>query len=250
MTGGKLEGRVALVTGAARGLGEGFAHAIAAEGAAVILTDVLEAEGRALAAAIGPRALFCAHNVARQDQWQAAVAAGEGAFGPISILVNNAGIHDAGPLTDFSEERYRRVIDVNQVGVFLGMQAVVPSMRRAGGGAIVNSSSTAGLAGFPCAYAYVASKWAVRGMTKSAALELGVDNIRVNSIHPGMIDTPMTAGFTPDKTQPIPRAGRVEEVAKLVLFLVSDDSSYCTGAEFVIDGGQVTIVGTPPSSAD
>jgi 3alpha(or 20beta)-hydroxysteroid dehydrogenase len=142
------------------------------------------------------------------------------------------------------------MMDINLTGCFLGMQAVIPSMRKGGGGSIVNVSSTAGLCGFPAAIGYVASKWAVRGMTKAAALELGPDKIRVNSLHPGMIETPMTSSFAPNLAQAIPRAGKTDEVARLVLFLASEDSSYCTGSEFVIDGGQSILVGMPPSAPE
>lgn len=247
---GKLAGRTALVSGGARGLGEAYARILHGAGASVVITDILEEAGAALAAELGGRALFVAHDVTNAQHWADAVAAGEAAFGPIRILVNNAGIHDGGPIADYPAERFRRMIDINLTGCFLGMQAAVPSMRRGEqGGAIVNVSSTAGLAGFPEATAYVASKWGVRGMTKAAALELGGDAIRVNSLHPGLIDTPMTTGFAPNLAQPIPRAGQVEEVARMVLFLASDDSSYCTGAEFVVDGGQSILVGTPPPKA-
>ena len=241
----RFVGRTAFVSGGARGLGEAFIRGFHREGANVIITDVLEDQGAALAAELGKKAIFVRHDVTSADDWRSAVLAGENAFGSISVLCNNAGIFDAGLIADFPEERYRRVIDINQIGVFLGMQAIVPSMRRAGGGAIVNSSSAAGLVGYAYASAYVASKWAVRGMTKVAALELGGDNIRVNSIHPGIIETAMSGGFRAEMNQPIPRTGGTEEVANLVLFLASDEASYCTGAEFVVDGGQVTAGFTP-----
>jgi 3alpha(or 20beta)-hydroxysteroid dehydrogenase len=244
----RFTGRTAFISGAARGLGAGYARALHREGANVVITDILVDDGEALVAELGDRAMFIRHDVSNSDAWRAAVSAAEDRFGPINILINNAGIHDDGPIDAFPEERFRRMMDINLTGCFLGMQAVIPSMRRAGGGSIINASSTAGLAGFPHAVAYVGSKWAVRGMTKCAALELGADNIRVNSIHPGMIDTPMTTGFTPNDQQAIPRAGTVEEVAKLVLFLASDDAGYCTGGEFVIDGGQVLMVGAPPKT--
>jgi 3alpha(or 20beta)-hydroxysteroid dehydrogenase len=243
----KLAGRTTLVSGSARGLGAAYARALHGAGASVIITDVLVDEGEALQAELGGRALFLRHDVSSSTEWRDVVARGEEAFGPITVLINNAGIHEATMIENYSEERFRRMIDINLTGVFLGMQEILPSMRRGGGGSIVNVSSTAGLCGFPSAIGYIASKWAVRGMTKAAALEFGPDKIRVNSLHPGLIETPMTQAFAPNLAQAIPRAGRMDEVATLVLFLASDDSSYCTGSEFVIDGGQSILVGVPPS---
>lgn len=236
----RLAGKTAFVSGGARGIGAGLCRALHAEGANVVIADLNEDLGRALALELGDRVLFVALDVVSADQWREAVAAGEAHFGPIAILCNNAGIADFGAIADVSEDRYRRVIDVNQVGVYLGMQAILPSMRRAGGGSIINTSSAAGMVGYAEMSAYVASKWAVRGMTKSAALEFCADNIRVNSIHPGIIATELTTGIPIPPHQPIPRAGRPEEVAALVVFLASNESSYCTGAEFLIDGGQLT----------
>ncbi len=241
---GKLEGRVALITGGARGQGAAEAALFATEGAAVIVTDVLDADGAATAKAVGGAYLH--HDVADEGRWQEVVAEILRTHGRLDILVNNAGIFKTGGIVTTSLADYRKVIDVNQVGVFLGMRAVAPSMIERGSGAIVNISSIAGMQGSPGAVAYGASKWAVRGMTKSAASELGRYGIRVNSIHPGIIDTPMLqelpgieAGNGDRWIRRIPagRFAEAHEVAKLALFLASDDSSYSSGAEFIIDGG-------------
>lgn len=189
---------------------------------------------------LGQNARFVRHDVTDADGWQRAVAAAENAFGPVSVLVNNAGILRQQTMEETDEADFWQVLQVNQVGTFLGMRAVLPSMRRAGGGSIVNISSIAGMAGFPGFFGYVATKWAIRGMTKAAALELARDEIRVNSVHPGVIETEMTRDIDKDAmvgTQPIARIGEPSEIANLVLFLASDESSYTTGSEFVADGG-------------
>ena len=225
-----------------------------AEGAEVVVADVLEAEGRALAAELGPGAAFFALDVRDQSAWNAAVAFGEARFGPIDVLVNNAAVTGAGGVRDVTLESYLDTIAVNQLGCLLGMQSVVPSMERAGGGSIVNVSSTSGLIAYTGAIAYVASKWAVRGMTKAAALDLAPLGIRVNSIHPGPVDTPMIhpAGMDDDEFQsrwrhvvPLARAAQPIEIARVVLFLASSDSSYMTGAELAIDGGRTAGVTSP-----
>jgi 3alpha(or 20beta)-hydroxysteroid dehydrogenase len=242
---GKLDGKVALITGAARGQGEAEARLFAAEGAKVVLGDVLDAEGERVAKEIGATALYRHHDVSREESWRAFVAAATERFGPPDVLVNNAGILLIAPLAIMTLEQYRRVIDVNQVGCLLGMQAVIPSMGERGGGAIVNISSIAGLQGVPALGAYVSSKFAILGLTKTAALELGPLGIRVNAICPGGIDTAMGRGDDfgiPDQGTffdglPIARIGRPEEVARAALFLASDDATYCTGTELVVDGG-------------
>ncbi|SHE80000.1 3alpha(or 20beta)-hydroxysteroid dehydrogenase [Seinonella peptonophila] len=238
---GRLDGKVSIITGGARGMGAAHVHRFLEEGAKVVFTDILEEEGIALAATLGENARFIKHDVSNASDWKRVVKSTEQTFGPINILVNNAGIDV--PAVDLEEtplELYRRVIDVNQNSVFLGMRAVVKSMRNAGGGSIVNISSLAGIIGAYKKIAYTTSKFAVRGMTKAAALELGEYGIRVNSVHPGFIKTSMTEGQINEELEnmfPLKKAGEPEEVTNLVLFLASDESSYSTGAEFVIDGG-------------
>ncbi|MFN8204136.1 MAG: glucose 1-dehydrogenase [Solirubrobacteraceae bacterium] len=245
---GRLDGKVALVTGAALDRGQGACEArlFAAEGATVVLTDVRPEAGRETAARIGERAAYLDLDVTDAAAWEAVVGEVLERHGRIDALVNNAGVWHTGGLLETSPEDYRRVVEINQTGVFLGMRAVAPAMKAQGGGSIVNISSAAGLRGDPNIHAYVASKWAVRGMTKAAALELAPFAIRVNSVHPGLIQTPMSATeFEPGKPDPgagIPmgRVGQPEEVAELVAYLVADASAYVTGAEVAIDGG-VTV---------
>ena len=241
---GKLDGRVALITGGARGQGAAEAALFAKEGAHVVVTDVLDDDGRKTAAACG--GTFLHHDVTNEARWDEVVAAILKDHGRLDILVNNAGIFKSGGVVTTTLADYRQVIEINQVGVFLGMRAAAKPMIEAGSGAIVNISSIAGMQGSPGAVAYGASKWAVRGMTKSAATELGRYGIRVNSIHPGLIETPMLhalpgidAGGAERWVRRIPigRVADAHEVAKLALFLASDESSYSTGAEFIIDGG-------------
>lgn len=240
-----LTGKVALISGGARGQGEAEARLFAGLGAEVLIGDVLESEGRAVAASIGDKARFCALDVTSRAAWSAAIEQGVQAFGKIDVLVNNAGITRIGMIESMSEEDYMQVIRVNQLGCFLGMQAVIPAMRAAGGGSIINISSMSGMTGMAAVSAYVASKWAIRGMTKSAALELGPDHIRVNSVHPGAIDTAMINAPEFDDVDkdamvaglPVPRLGKAIDVAQTVAFLASDASSYCSGSEYVVDGG-------------
>ncbi|CAB4950639.1 unannotated protein [freshwater metagenome] len=232
---------IAIITGGSRGLGAAQVRRLHHEGARVVIADVLDDAGTALAASLGAGVLYCHLDVAKSEQWAAAVTLAETSFGPVTALSNNAGILSFFGLDTCTEAEYRRVIDVNQMGPFLGMKAVLPSMRRAGRGSIVNVSSTAGMQGYEQLMAYVASKWAVRGMTKAAALELSREGIRVNSVHPGAFDTPMTSGMddggAASAAIPLKRFGHPEEVAALVAYLLSDESSYTTGAEHVIDGG-------------
>jgi 3alpha(or 20beta)-hydroxysteroid dehydrogenase len=242
----RLAGKVALVTGAAQGIGEAIAKRFAREGARVVVSDVLDAPGRKLAAELGHGATYAHLDVTQPEQWSAVVETLR-ASGGIDVLVNNAGIGLAPvALADTPLEEHRRIQDVNTDGVLYGMRAVANAMKAAGHGSIVNISSIDGIVGVAGLTSYVASKFAVRGMTRSAALELGRSGIRVNSIHPGFIDTPMMRGASAELSaslqtlldqQPIARLGTPDEVASLALFLASDESSYCTGAEFVIDGG-------------
>lgn len=240
---GRLEGKVALVTGGARGQGASEGALFAAEGATVIITDVLDADGAKTAAGFG--GTYIHHDVTSEKAWSDIVEQIVSRHGHLDILVNNAGIYVTGGVRDMSLADYRRVIEVNQVGVFLGMKAVSGPMVAARSGSIINISSVAGMRGSG-AIAYGASKWAVRGMTKSAARDLSPFGVRVNSIHPGLIETSMLhqlpgidAGGLENFLERIPqgRVAEAEEVAKLALFLASDDSSYSTGAEFIIDGG-------------
>ncbi|HKE77638.1 MAG TPA: glucose 1-dehydrogenase [Acidimicrobiales bacterium] len=238
---GRLDGKVAIITGGSRGQGAAEGRLFAAEGARVVLADVLDEEGEKVAAEIGDAARYVHLDVTDEAGWDRVVAFTEETFGPVTVLVNNAGIllFQALHRTDLSD--FENVMRVNVTGVFLGMKAVTRSMERAGGGAIVNISSTAGLTGLPFLGAYVASKWAVRGLTKTAAIDLGHKNIRVNSVHPGGIDTPMVAGTTADapfyQRLPVPRMGSADEAARAVLFLASDEASYIAGAELAVDGG-------------
>lgn len=240
---GRLEGKVALITGAARGQGEAEARRFVAEGAKVLLTDVLDAEGEAVAASLGEAAAYRHLDVTSESEWVAAVGDAEERFGPVSVLVNNAGILDFSPIHKQDVARFRAVLEVNLVGPLIGMKTVAPSMKRAGGGSIINVSSNAGIVGLPSAAAYVSSKWGLRGLSKTAALDLGAIGVRVNSVHPGGINTPMTdfGGGGDDspwaKSLPIPRMGRADEVANVVTFLASDEASYVTGAEWSVDGG-------------
>lgn len=242
---GRVQDQVALVTGGARGMGASHVKALVDEGAHVVFTDILISEGESLEKELHGKAIFMKHDVTKQEEWEAIVKATEEAFGPITILVNNAGIAVTPTIDELSEAEYRKVIDINQVGVFLGMKTVIPSMRKAGHGSIINISSISGILGIGGA-AYVASKFAVRGMTKAVALEVAADGIRVNSIHPGLIETPMImqpgveeAVQQMAETVPLKRIGKPQDVSHLVLFLGSNESSYFTGAEFVIDGGVI-----------
>ena len=245
----RLAGKVAVITGAARGMGESHARIFAEHGAKVILTDLDEARGGAIAREIGDNALFFRHDVTDAAAWLSIVEHGERAFGTINVLVNNAGV--LGPIAttvDLADGDYMKVCAVNQHAVFLGMKAVIPSMLRAGIGSIVNISSIAGLAakiGFP-SVAYVGSKFAVRGMTKAAAIEYAPKNIRVNSIHPGYIQTPMMIEATDEQSReavlpmiPMGRMADAREVSMLALFLASDESSYITASEHLIDAGML-----------
>jgi len=237
-----LAGKVAIVTGGARGMGEGHVRALVERGANVLATDVLDEEGMALAGSLGDQCHFLHLDVTNEAQWDAAIAYATKAFGGVDWLVNNAGITILKGVEDINPQEFRKVVDVNLTGPWLGMRAVAPAMRARGGGAIINVSSTAGMIGFPGTAPYVASKWGLRGITKAAALELGKDNIRVVSLHPGAIRSPMAGWVTDDmfKYQPIGRIGETDEVSKMVVFLLAE-GTYSTGSEFQIDGGSVLM---------
>ena len=240
----RLKDKIILISGGARGQGAAEARLFVAEGARVVIGDVLEAEGRRLAGELGAAATFLRQDVTDERDWEAAVAAAA-KLGGLHGLVNNAGIYQPATLMETDTALFERHVRVNQLGCFLGMKAVVPLMERSGGGSIVNISSVAGLRGSPGAIAYSATKWALRGMTKAAAIDLAPRQIRVNSVHPGPIDTEMIRFRTPEQTRerlqqvPMRRVGSADEVAALVLFLLSDESGYITGAEVAIDGGAV-----------
>ena len=221
-----------------------------AEGASVVAADVLDDDGKALADALGDRVRFVHLDVTSEEQWQSAVEQTEREFGTLNVLVNNAGILKFNAVADTPLEEFRQVLDVNLIGVFLGMKAGIPALKRAGGGSIVNLSSTEGLGATVFCGAYTASKFGVRGITKVAALEYGGDGIRCNSVHPGGIDTPMTRAVMDETGRkyvaskvPLKRMGTAEDVANLVTFLASDESAYCNGGEFVVDGGVTSSAG-------
>ena len=241
----RLNGKTAIVTGAARGLGASIAADIVAEGGSVVIGDILEDEGRAVAESLGATARFRKVDVSNGAEWATLVTETEARLGPIDVLVNNAAIIELMSFDEIDETQFRRVFEVNELGCFLGMKAVVPSMRRAGGGSIVNISSIAGLhsAG---GLGYTASKFAIRGMSKAAAWHLGPDKIRVNSVHPGWMRTPQTEVAPLDWVStllPLRRIAEPGEVAKLVSFLASDDAAIITGSEYLIDGGAM-LMGT------
>jgi len=240
----RLANQTALITGGARGIGAAIAKLFLQEGATVIITDILREEGELTAAALGNGCLFVHHDVTLASAWKQVIGFGEAKHGPITILVNNAGVVLNKNLRQTSLEEFETILRINTTGPFLGIEAVLPTMLRHRKGSIINISSIAGLVGFSNCIAYVASKFALRGMTKTAALELAKEGIRVNSIHPGVIRTPMVINDTMTdlidqitKDIPMGRIGEPLEIAQLALYLASDESSYCTGAEFIADGG-------------
>ena len=244
----RFTNKTVVVSGGASGMGAAHVRGFAGEGANVVIIDVLEDEGERLASELRPQALFIRADVSSQGDWSAAISAAEGSFGPVAVLVNNAGIGTKQVTLDQIDAKdWQRVFDVNVTGQLLGIQAVVPSMRRAGGGAIVNISSALAFTALAERGAYVASKWAIRGLTKVAALELGRYGIRVNSIHPGVVRTRMgtearadaatVAAILPIDSFAIPRLAEPDEITRLVLFVASDDAGYSTGSEFIADGG-------------
>jgi 3alpha(or 20beta)-hydroxysteroid dehydrogenase len=247
----KLDGKVCIVTGGSRGMGACTVRRLHAEGATVIAADILDDEGKALADELGTRVRYVHHDVSSEEGWASLVAEAERDFGRLDVLVNNAGILLFNAITDTPLEELRRIIDVNLVGTFLGMKHAIPALKRAGGGSIVNLSSTEGLGATVFCGAYTASKFAVRGITKVAAIENGKDKIRVNSVHPGGIDTPMTRAvmdeegrkYVASRVAGLKRMGEADEVAKVIVFLASDASSYVTGAELAVDGGATASAG-------
>lgn len=255
---GRLEGRTALVTGSARGTGEATARLLASEGARVVVSDILDARGEAVAKDLGASGLYLHLDVTSEEDWSRAVERCTDAFGSLDVLVNNAAVLLMKSLPDTELAEFRRVVEVNQVGTFLGMKAAAAPMRRAGRGSIVNVSSIDGIRSQNSLVAYCASKWAVRGMTRVAALELGRYGIRVNAVCPEAGGPEMVSAYLPDGldiekafAHQMPAlatqkersmADRMQDVARMILFLASDESASCTGADFVVDGGNVAGV--------
>ena len=237
----RIDGKIALITGGAHGMGAAECKLFVEAGAHVIITDIDTDAGKSTVEAIGTSCQFIQHDVTCQNSWSSVVNQIEQAYGKIDILVNNAGIFRVMGLLETSLDDWNELIAINQTGTFLGLQNVLPTMQRQGSGSIINLSSITGLSGAYRCPAYATTKWAVRGLTKSVALEFAATGIRINSVHPGLIDTRMMDEFnkTTDELKhrvPFGRLGTVDEVARLVLYLASDDSSYCTGHEFVVDG--------------
>ena len=246
----RLTGKVALVSGGARGMGASHVRTMVAEGAKVVFGDILDDEGEVVAKELGDSVRYVHLDVTQPDDWESAVATAVSEFGGLHVLVNNAGIINVGTIEDYALSEWQRIIDINLTGVYLGIRAAVKPMKEAGRGSIINISSIEGMAGTIACHGYTATKFAVRGLTKSAALELGPSGIRVNSIHPGLIKTPMTDWVPDDIFQTaLGRIGQPQEVSNLVVYLASDDSSYSTGSEFVVDGGCTAGLGHKDFSA-
>jgi 3alpha(or 20beta)-hydroxysteroid dehydrogenase len=241
----RLTGKHAIVTGGAQGQGAAITRAFVAEGATVVIADVAVQPGEALAAELGDAVLFQKHDVTDESSWEALIATANEQFGPVNVLVNNAGILRFGELTKQPVDEFELIWRVNTMGAYLGIRAVAPTMQDNGGGSIINASSIEGLGGMPMLAAYTSSKFAIRGLTKSAAMELGPRGIRVNSVHPGMIDTGMIRDVGADDNAmkfgaskvALKRVGHPEDIAPVYVYLASDESSFATGAEFVVDGG-------------
>ena len=235
----RVNEKVALISGGARGMGASHARLLVAEGAKVVIADLLDEEGEALSKELGDSAHYVHLDVTNYSEWEAAVAAAVDTFGGLDILINNAGIANFGPIESYSLEDWDTIIRINLTGVFFGTKAVIEPLKKSGKGSIINISSTAGLQGYEALPGYTAAKFGVRGLTKSTALDLGQYNIRVNSVHPGVIRTPMTEDIpSPQNHVALHRVGEPIELSNLILFLASDESSFSTGAEFVADGGE------------
>jgi 3alpha(or 20beta)-hydroxysteroid dehydrogenase len=242
---GRVEDKVVLISGGARNIGGASARMLVAEGAKVVIGDLLDDEGRALADELGDNARYVHLDVTSEEEWAAAVAFTIAEFGKLNVLFNNAGIFNGGQVQRYKAEQWQQMIDVNLTGAFFGAKASADAIIAAGGGSIINTSSIEGLRGTPWAHGYVASKWGLTGLTKSLAMELAPQGVRVNSIHPGRISTPATDQMPADLIPiPLGRPGRPEEVATFVVFLASDESSFTTGSEFVVDGGTVMHIPT------
>jgi 3alpha(or 20beta)-hydroxysteroid dehydrogenase len=244
--GARLKGKVALITGASRGMGASFAKAMVAEGACVMITDVLDDAGNQLARSLGNQAAYRRLDVTRREDWKSAVQETVNAFGKMNVLVNNAGIVNFAPIDHNDSSHWDQTIAVDLTGAYNGIRASVEALKKAAPASIINISSTAGMRGYRSLTAYSAAKFGLRGLTKSVALDLASMKIRCNSVHPGPTDTPMMTGHEDAKKQiAMRRIGRPEEIARLVLFLASDESSFSTGSEFVADGGE--LAGLAPS---
>ncbi|MBN9177466.1 MAG: glucose 1-dehydrogenase [Microbacterium sp.] len=239
-TTGRVAGRVALISGGARGMGEAHARALVAEGASVVIGDVLEEDGARVAAELGAqRALFVHLDVTDEESWRHAVAATVDRFGHLDVLINNAGIFSRGSVAEATVADWRRTIDIDLTGNFIGMHTAVEALKASGSASVINISSIAGLTGFKNRAAYSAAKWGVQGLTKTSALDLGPFGIRVNSVHPGSVRTPLTAGLQRGFGQiPLGRDAAPEEISELIVFLASDESRFITGASIAIDGGE------------
>jgi 3alpha(or 20beta)-hydroxysteroid dehydrogenase len=237
--GTRLTGKVALISGGARGMGESHARAMIAQGAKVVIGDILDVEGKALAEELGSSALYVRLDVTKRDDWKTAVEKTLHQFGKLNVLVNNAGIANFGPIGEYTYDQWDAMIAINLTGVFNGINESVSALKTFAPSSIINISSTAGMQGFSALPGYNAAKYGVRGLTKSVALDLGALNVRCNSVHPGVIETPMTHGMEiPTKHVALDRRGEAHEISSLVVFLASDESSFSTGSEFIADGGE------------